>query len=1204
MDERTLWLRTAAYYWRTNLAVVLGVVAGGAALTGALLVGDSMRASLRAAALERLGRIDAALVANRFFGIALADRLAFEGAARSERARGSSMPVASGGQRRPRRGDATGFDDTRTDHGVGDMGTDEKGGDAAGSGATAASLAQPSSMPLILLAGAVSNPLTEARVNRVNVGGIDERLARLFGDARAAGVIRGLDTRGVILNEPLARELGVGVGDDVLLHMGRSSAISPETLLGRRDDGTAALRLTVRAVLPATGLGGFALSARQARPFNAFVPLATLQRSLDQPERANAILVGQSGAANTSSGVDRLNANLRAALRLADVGLSLRVIEPHGYVLLESQSLLIEPPIEQAALAAAQALDAEAAAVLSYLANEIALLRADDAQTPAGTIPYSTVAALEPDSFAQRALVLADGRPPRLTDGEILLNEWAADDLGVRPGDTIRLRYYITGPYGELATREATFALRGVVRLTGAAADPHFVPEYRGVTDAANMAAWDPPFPVDLKQVRERDEDYWRRYRTTPKAFVTLADGERLWAQQEQRFGRITSLRLRPAAGGGTDLPSLAAAFEHELLARLDPAALGLWFQPVRAQALAASAGSTDFGGLFLGFSSFLIASAAMLVALLFRLNVERRASQVGLLLACGFWRGGIARLLLAEGAVLATIGSAASLVGAAGYAALMLTGLGWWWSAAVNAPFLRLDLSAGSLIGGFAGTFLLALLSIGWSLRGLTRRSPRALLLGSVESDASAARLRQSTALAVGVAALGIAVVVTAYATAGNVRTQTTAFFGGGAMTLVAGLAFVRYGLSRQPLHVIHAPGRAALLRLGARNVPRHTGRSMLTVSLIACATFLITSLSAFHLSSPDATRRDSGAGGYALYAESVVPLVYDMNAAAGREKLNMTPAAQAALAGVRVMPFRLSGGDATSCLNLYRAARPRILGAPEALIERGGFRFTGAMKLDDRQRGNPWRLLHHRFADGAIPVIGDEAAVRWQLHLDLGEGLAITDERGRTVLLRFVALLAGSALQDELIVAEDNFVRLFPSLSGHGFFLIEAPPERLAVVEQTLERALAPFGFDAARTAERLRDYFAVQNTYVAIFQTLGGLGLVLGAVGLVAVLLRTVWQRRGELALLRAIGYPAGAIQALVLAENAVLIIAGLLCGVLPAALAVGPAAAARSTGVPWLMVTAMLLGVLVVGVGAGRLALRSTLRAPLLAGLRSE
>src|SRR5271170_7739948 len=62
-----LRLRSLLYHWRSNFAVLLGVAVGTAVLTGALLVGDSLRGSLRAVAVRQLGRIDDVLVANRLF---------------------------------------------------------------------------------------------------------------------------------------------------------------------------------------------------------------------------------------------------------------------------------------------------------------------------------------------------------------------------------------------------------------------------------------------------------------------------------------------------------------------------------------------------------------------------------------------------------------------------------------------------------------------------------------------------------------------------------------------------------------------------------------------------------------------------------------------------------------------------------------------------------------------------------------------------------------------------------------------------------------------------------------------------------------------------------------------------------------------------------------------------------------------------------
>ena len=75
MTRLHLLLRNLRYFRAANIAVIAGVVVATAVLTGALLVGDSVRGSLRQIALDRLGPIDAALVAPRFFDQSLADRI-------------------------------------------------------------------------------------------------------------------------------------------------------------------------------------------------------------------------------------------------------------------------------------------------------------------------------------------------------------------------------------------------------------------------------------------------------------------------------------------------------------------------------------------------------------------------------------------------------------------------------------------------------------------------------------------------------------------------------------------------------------------------------------------------------------------------------------------------------------------------------------------------------------------------------------------------------------------------------------------------------------------------------------------------------------------------------------------------------------------------------------------------------------------------
>jgi len=111
------------------------------------------------------------------------------------------------------------------------------------------------------------------------------------------------------------------------------------------------------------------------------------------------------------------------------------------------------------------------------------------------------------------------------------------------------------------------------------------------------------------------------------------------------------------------------------------------------------------------------------------------------------------------------------------------------------------------------------------------------------------------------------------------------------------------------------------------------------------------------------------------------------------------------------------------------------------------------------------------------------------------------------------------------------------------------------------------------------------------------------VLGTLGLAAVLLRNVLERRRELALLRAIGYNPGHFALMVLAENAILVVYGLGTGALCALIAIAPAFVARGGHFPALSLLLLLL-VLITGLFAGLAATAAAIRTPLLPALRAE
>ncbi|MBW7905744.1 MAG: ABC transporter permease [Phycisphaerae bacterium] len=1130
---RIVW-RSLTHYWRTNLATALGVAVGAAALTGALLVGDSMRGSLRDMALRRLGRVECGVLATRFVPENLVER----------------VEAACAGRAR--------------------------------------------AVPLIWMTGSASNPESGALAHQVQVYGVEQRFELTRESTDDVPRPASLD---VVLSAALAEELSARLGDDVLIRVPQPADVARESLMGRRDLATTGLRLTVRGISPRRSAGGFGLTPSAQAPRSAFVELAALQRALGQRGRVNTVLVTGVGAGEPRRVEAReVESALGKLLTARDAGLRLREDEQVGYLALESDAILIDEGVEEAARQSATRLGLQADGVLVHLANRIETV----GDAPAG-IPYSTVAGIE----RPEELRLLDGaQASGLADGEILLNEWAARELRAGKGQRVRLVYYAMGEQGRLLTRAAEFTVAGVVALAGVAADPGLAPAYPGVTDAARMSDWNPPFPIDLGAIRPQDEAYWDAHRATPKAFVRLDEAQRLWADRPERYGRLTSLRLVSAAPSRHSL-ALADAFERELMDRLGAAAIGLGVQPLRDQALAASRGSTDFGGLFIGFSLFLIVSSAMLVALLFRLGVERRSAQLGVLLSTGHTRRCVTRMLMQEGLSVSAIGAAIGLPAAALYAAAMLHGLRTWWSAAVGAPEIMLHLSWRTFVVGYAATLAVSAIAIWLATRRIAATPPAALLAGATgtpearEQRGPGARTPTlawvTTVAAASVAAIG----------AFGGISQAAGFFGGGALMVVAGLAWLRVGLDCRGRRAIDRPTAWAVLRLGMRNVRRQAGRSMLTAGLMGSATFLIVALSAFQIDAGRGAGDIRGSsGGFSLIAESAAPLLFDLNTADGREALGIAEDTRAALDRARVYALRLRGGDEASCLNLYQPREPRIAGATSALIERGGFAMAAVSRRWGPAGDNPWRLLNAELPGGEIPVIGDEAAVRWQLKRGLDEVLVVRNERGAEVGLRFVALLSGSLLQSELVISEAHFTRLFPSVEGYRLFLVQADSRAAERLPALLERDLAAHGFDVTPAGERLRAFSVVQNTYLSAFQALGGLGLVLGTVGLAAVLLRGVWERRGELALLRALGYSRRALGAMIMAENLLLVSVGLALGALPALAAILPVLAGRGGAVPWATIALTIAGVFAAAAVSGAVALRPVLRAPLLGALRAE
>jgi len=952
---------------------------------------------------------------------------------------------------------------------------------------------------VVKLRGVVAAADGSAVSSRVQVLGIDGDLAALLPGAG----IPPLDPASVQLNRPLAERLGVVEGDDVVLRVARSSPLPSEAPFARSDVPAAGIRLRVAGVVEAADGGRFHLHNEQRHPLTAFVSRDTLQQRIGRMGEANLLLLG----AHPSVTADRVAAAVKARWTLSDAGLAIRPTSG-GELQLESEALFLPEEAAPAVLTPAPA----PLRIFGYLANEIRF--GDRVES------YAFVAAVADG---------AGGSPvaPGLRDDEIALGAWAAEGIGATVGDEVEMAWWQVGDGRSLAEQRRRFTVRAVLPLDGLAADRDLAPVLPGVTAAVTCSDWNPGIPIDLSRISARDEAYWERHGSAPKAFVSWNAGQQMWSN---RFGAMTAVRY-PA---GTEDALLHAS----VLAPLQPRQVGLIATDARQQAEAAVAQATDFGSLVLGFGFFLLAASLALVALLFALAVERRGETIATLLAVGFPRGRVMRLLAAEGALLAALGSLPGVMLGLAYNAAMVALIEAVWPAAASPGDLQPHVSTATALTGAGAGLLAAIAAILLTAQRSLRATPRDLFADHLARPRKRAR---GTAGIVAAGAIAAGAVVAIAATSGE---SPAAMLGAGALVVLAGLLVFWIALSSAP-----SPATGGDLHtwgLALRNVTRRPGRATAVMAMVSLASFMVVAVEPYRLDPvEDAHIRSSGTGGFALWAETTSAVPTDLGDPANLENLHLDH-------DIAIVPMRVRSGDDASCLNLSRAQQPRVLGVPtRELHERGAFSFTSAGEGD---RG--WPALDADPDGAVIPAAADLNTLQWALGLRIGDETTLRDSRGREVPVRIVAALQRSVLQGAILIAERQFLRLYPDSGGYGALLVDAPEGAPDQVARDLSVALRPHGPDIGTTVQRLGAFHAVENTYLSLFQILSGLALLLGSAGLGIVLIHSVIERRGELAMLHAVGFQRAQLRGLLLLEHLGILAAGLAVGLVAAAVATVP------------------------------------------------
>lgn len=1080
MSTFSFILSSARHYGRAHLGLLFGAFLASAILSGSLLVGDSVKASLRRVAELRLGKVKSGLLGgDRWFTEELATKTA--------------------------------------------------------------------SAPLVLANGSISVASGQARVNAAQVIGAGEAFWKLGPSGKVAAV--GEDEAAV--NESLARKLGVKTGDTIIVRLEKPSAISHDAPMSGATNQEVALRRKVVSVVSAADFGAFQVIASQVAPDTVFLNLKSLQGAVQMEGRVNALLASENVDFEKRAGIEDLSLKIRPVT----------VNDPEWEI--STDRVFLDDSVATKLLAGLP----RSSGVMTYMVNAL--------QWERGSVPYSMVAAV--DDQTELVPANATGEHP-----PIVINQWMADDQKLKAGDKLDLRYFVVGIGREMKEVTTSFTVAGVLPMTDPRVNRNWTPNFPGVSDADNCRDWEPGFPMDKKAIRDQDQQYWTDHRGTPKAFIRLADGQKLWGN---RFGEHTAVRC-------ADTPQGELGLRKEIMSKAGLRDVGLVARDFKTEADAAAKGSVDFGGLFIGLSMFLIAAALVFAALLFLFMIERRAPQVGLLMALGWTRKQVRRSLLAEAGVIALLGSALGLLGGVYYTKAALAGLNGAWGGATAGLELVFAAQPVTLAIAFVSAFAVSMLTLWWATRKLFSIAPRSLLAGEGIEAASPGKKRKKSrwqwwAIIGLVGAAGLGFAGTKATSAEEIGGM---FFGAGTMLMIAALSLAKGWMLAQASgqHVARSLGQ-----IGLRNVVRRPGRSLAVLGMMAGGIFLVVAVNAFRISAgSDVAKRDSGTGGFTLIGESSLPVYEDLNSKAGREAFGLD---DEDVVGLRVLPFRVRAGDDASCLNLNRAQNPQLVGVDAAkLAEAKAFAFSG--------KGD-WSLLKSAEGD-EVPGIADMATAMWGLGKGVGDVIEYDLGGEKKLKVKLVALLAGSVLQGKIVIDEAAFIKAMPDTAGYRFYLIDAPMVKRSEMAANVMRQLEPRGLALEPTEQRLNAFSAVQNTYIGIFTVLGGLGVLLGTAGLGVLVARHVMERKGELGLLQAIGFQPGALRRLVIGEHTALLLGGTVLGVLSAALAVWPNLQQASHDLPTGFVLKLVLAIVAFGFVVCALAATLALRGRLVEAIRKE
>ncbi len=1090
--------RSLRFFRKQQLALLAGTILSTAVLTGALIIGDSVKHSLRELVDFRLGKTRFALVSgDRFVSTELSKSLS------------ENLKVKSAA--------------------------------------------------LLIVPGIAINPETNSRINSIQVLGIDSSFWQF-----SKNKLTELTDDEAIISENTSKKLNLKEGQEILLRIENVSIIPLNAPFASQDQPSVSLRLKIKKIAAQDEIGRFSLKSNQAAPYNVFVSQNLLASKLKLEGLANTIILNNSAKENLTA--EQINIALKECWNLKDASLEIKKLDDDGKYELLSNRIFIEDKVSQTI----DSLKVEIEPVLTYLVNSI---RLGDKNTP-----YSFVSGLENDII-----------PNNLNDNEIIINSWLADDLNAKTGDSIQLDYFIIGTLRKLKEVSSKFKIKAIIPIQNNEIFRSLMPSFPGLSDAGHCKDWKSGVPIDLDKIRVKDEEYWNVFKGTPKAYISIHSGQKLWKNQ---FGRLSAIHFDSSEIRPSKL-------EKALLSNLNPQDFNLTFQPVYEQGIAATMNSVDFGELFLSLSFFVIAAAVLLTLLIHGLNIESRSVETGILEGIGFSQKLILKTRIIESLIIILFGGILGALVGILYNYALLAGLNSVWNDAVRTDMISVYINPKTLVIGSISGIIVSIIPVIWITRKKLKQSVSILIKNTgLLADKSITK-KSNTSKWVFIIGLILTFMLLAYSFVTSVDVNSSMFLTSGALFLAVGIAFISLLMDKQQ---IVKDKLFTINSFAIKNTVRNNSINLAIIGLLSLGVFVIIITGANRKTYyGEDNINQSGTGGFLFWAETSLPILYNLNTVEGKKKLGIEN--DEFPKGLKITQFHSLSGDDASCLNLNQVQKPRILGVDATEFNyRKSFSFGSVLKGVDQE--NPWLSLNQLKDNKLIPAVADLTVLTWGLKKKVGNTLIYLNEEGKEIKLLIIGGLNNSIFQGNLLIADSLFVQNFPSVSGSKVMLIDGPHESKNKIESYFNDNLVDYGIELSQATTRLAEFNSVENTYLTVFMALGGLGVLIGTIGLGIVILRNMLERKTEFALLQAIGFNNQQIFILVIKENLFLLFSGIIIGTLAAIIGILPSILSPSFEIPGAFVFVILLAVLLSGLAWIYFPARNILKWNIIRALQAE